>query len=367
MDFALNEEQQAVADLARQILVDRVDSTRLTKIEEQGEWFDRGTYTELANAGLLGVGLAEDVGGGGRGLVEVAQLLEAQGESVAPLPLLPTGLAAMAIDRFGDDSLRRRWLPGVIDGSTVLSVALQEYLDDDLLAPTTRAEPDGEGWRLDGTKVCVEFAEQAERTLVGASTPDGPAVFLVDPAADGVTLTPGVSTRDEPVHEMALSAALADGMLGHPSADAETLRWIVDRAVALVCATQVGVVEAALRMTAEYTSEREQFGRKIATFQAVTQREADAYIGVAAIRLCTYQAVWRLSEGLPSEEELAVAKWYASDAAQQVAHAAQHLHGGIGVDVDYPLYRYTLWNKHLETSLGAGTAQLRKLGALLAG
>ena len=366
MDFAPNEEQQAVADLARQILVDRVDPDRLSTIEERGEWFDRETYAALADAGLLGVGLAEDVGGAGQGLVEVAQLVEAQGESVAPLPLLPTGLAAMAIDHFGDDDLRRRWLPGVVDGSTVLSVALQEYLDDDLTAPTTKAVPDGDGWRLDGTKVCVEFAEQAERILVGASTDDGPAVFLVDPKADGVTLVSGTSTREEPVHEMVMSSVAADAVLGEPSSDAAVLRWIVDRAVALVCATQVGVVERALRLTAEYTSEREQFGRKIATFQAVTQREADAYIGVAAIRLCAYQAVWRLSEDLPSEEELAIAKWYASDAAQQVAHATQHLHGGIGVDVDYPLHRYTLWNKHLETSLGAGTSQLRKLGALLA-
>ena len=122
MDFNLDETQQEIADLARRILEDRVDHNRLKQIEAGTEWFDRETYAELAKAGLVGIALSEDVGGGGMGLVELGQVLEAQGRTVAPLPLLPTSVAALAIDSYGTTAQRQQWLPGVIDGSIVLSV-----------------------------------------------------------------------------------------------------------------------------------------------------------------------------------------------------------------------------------------------------
>jgi alkylation response protein AidB-like acyl-CoA dehydrogenase len=127
-----------------------------------------------------------------------------------------------------------------------------------------------------------------------------------------------------------------------------------------------GVAETAVRMTAEYTKTREQFERLIATFQAVGQRAADAYIDAEAIRLTAWQAAWRVDAGLPAEAEVAVAKFWAADGGQRVVHAAQHLHGGVGVDRDYPLHRYFLWAKHLELTLGSATAQLLTLGSLLA-
>jgi alkylation response protein AidB-like acyl-CoA dehydrogenase len=126
------------------------------------------------------------------------------------------------------------------------------------------------------------------------------------------------------------------------------------------------VTEKALAMTAEYTSSREQFGRPIASFQAVHQRAADAYIDVEAIRLTLWQAAWRLANGVAATGEVAIAKFWAAEAAHRVVYAAQHLHGGIGVDVDYPLHRHYLWSKHIELTLGSGTRQLVRLGAALA-
>ena len=119
-------------------------------------------------------------------------------------------------------------------------------------------------------------------------------------------------------------------------------------------------------MTADYTTEREQFGRPIATFQAVTQRLADCFIQVEGLRLQTQSALWRLANGVDAWEDLRIAKWFGSEGAHFVAHGAQHMHGGIGVDVDYPLHRYTLWNRHLEVTLGASSRQLRAIGAQLA-
>jgi alkylation response protein AidB-like acyl-CoA dehydrogenase len=141
---------------------------------------------------------------------------------------------------------------------------------------------------------------------------------------------------------------------------------LLERATVAYCAVMVGVCEEAVRLTAEYTKTREQFGRVIASFQAVGQRAADAYIDTEAIRLTAVQAAWRLATGLPAAEEVAVAKFWAADGGQRVVHAAQHLHGGMGVDRDYPLHRYFLWAKQLELTLGGATAHLRHLGALLA-
>jgi alkylation response protein AidB-like acyl-CoA dehydrogenase len=158
----------------------------------------------------------------------------------------------------------------------------------------------------------------------------------------------------------------ADAVLGDPMDGAAVVQFIVDRAIAGLCSTEVGVCEAALRLTAAYVSEREQFGAKIGTFQAVAQRIADAYIDTEGIRLTALQAAWRLSEDLPASDELDIAKFWAADGGHRVVHAAQHLHGGIGMDTDYPVHRYFRWSKVIELSLGTATEHLRRPGERIA-
>ena len=365
MDFNLDETQQEIADLARRILEDRVNHLSLKTVEAGIDWFDRDTWQQLAAAGLVSIALREDVGGGGMGLVELGQVLESQGRSVAPLPLVPTAAAALAIDQFGTVAQRQDWLPGVGEGTVVLSVALQEYQNDDIDNPLVAATDVGGQWHLTGTKVMVEFADHAARIVTSARTPQGPALFLVDPSVAGVSKVRGMTSRREPVHELHLEGVGAE-LLGSVGEGATMLRWLHERLIGMICSVQVGVTEKQLRITADYATTREQFGRPIATFQAVTQRLANAFIDVQAIRLATYSAMWRLSNGLDAAEDLRVAKWFASDGAHHIAHGAQHMHGGAGVDVENPLHRYTLWSKHIECSLGAGTASLRALGAQLA-
>jgi len=158
-----------------------------------------------------------------------------------------------------------------------------------------------------------------------------------------------------------------DGAPGDPlGGGSDALAWLVRRATVGLCAMQVGVTERALRMTAEYVSTREQFGRPLSAFQAVSQRAADAYVDVEGIRLTTLAAAWRLAEGLDADDSIAIAKFWAAEGGQRVVHAAQHLHGGVGVDVSYPLHRSFLWAKQLELSLGGGTEQLLRLGAMIA-
>lgn len=371
MDFSLDEAQQELADLAAKILGEQVTAERLRELERAGEPFDRRLWEQLARANLLGVALPEDVGGMGYGIMELCVLLEQVGRHVAPVPLLATvGTAALPIAELGSDEQRRRYLPGVIEGASILTAALQEPLHGDPLAPSTTARPVDGGWRIDGEKVAVPYAPVAERILVTATTgPGAVGLFLVDPTADGVTLEPATATNREPQGHLTLAGVEVgpEDVLGDPAAGTAAVEWVVRRAVAGLCATGVGVLEQAVRITADYISQRVQFGKPIATFQGATLRAADAYVDTAAARVTTRSAVWRLAEGRPCAEELAIAKFWIADGGQRAAYACQHLHGGIGVDLDYPIHRYFLWAKELELTLGGATEQLLRLGSLLAG
>jgi alkylation response protein AidB-like acyl-CoA dehydrogenase len=141
---------------------------------------------------------------------------------------------------------------------------------------------------------------------------------------------------------------------------------ITEFATTALCIEEAGVCASALELTAEYTKTRVQFEKPIATFQAVGQRAADAYVDTEAIRLTAWQAAARLAAGLSASSEVAIAKYWAAEGGQRVVHAASHLHGGVGVDREYPLHRYFLMTKHIELTLGGATEQLLQLGATLA-
>lgn len=352
MDFSFNEEQQAVQDLAAQILGDQVTNDSLKAHEASGDAWPAGVWSALAEAGLLGIALPEGVGGQGLGFLEVCLALEQVGKTTAPVPFLASSLAALAVDEFGSDDQRSALLPGVADGSRVLTIALTEAAAGPL-EPATASS----GGALTGSKLLVPWGREASHAVVSAA--DG--LHLLDLSASGVEQEDLDSTSGLPHTRLDLAGAPAESLGG-----ADALAWLAERVTAALCCTAIGVCEEALRLTAEYTKTREQFDRPIATFQAVGQRAADAYIDTEAVRLTAWQAAWRLSEGLPSAEQVAIAKFWTAEGGQRVVHAAQHLHGGMGVDRDYPLHRYFLWAKELELTLGGSTASLLTIGSILA-
>jgi len=369
MDFAFTEDQTAIRDLVRGILEGELTPERLKRIEAEPDWFDRKLWATLAEAGLLGIAVPAAHGGMGLGMLELAVLLEEIGRTVAPVPILPTlVLAGLPIAAFGTDTQRETWLPGLAAGETIMTAALLDAGSDDPAMPATTARADGDGWLLDGEKRCVPAVHLASRVLVPARTPEGAALFLVDPAASGVAQTRFVSTTGEPVFTLKLAGARVDGdqVLGGDvgTAGAQT-SWLYEHALAAICATQVGVSEKALELTTSYVREREQFGVPIGSFQAVQHRSADAYIDLASMRWLAWRAAWRLAAGESAARDVAVAKYWAAEGGSRVANTAQHLHGGIGVDLDYPIHRYFVWSKALELGLGAATPQLVRLGRSL--
>ena len=371
MDFGLSEEQGELLTLAKQILVDHTGPGDLERVEA-GDGHHRELWAALGEAGLLGLGLPEALGGLGMGdFTDVCLLLEQVGRTVAPVPYFESiVLGAYPLARFGTSGQQEAAnLSGVIAGTAVLTGALLDVGACDPMVCGTRAEADGEGWRLYGTKTAVPFARLAHRILVTAGLPAGDlAVFLVDPGASGSTVLPGVGTHDLPLDSLVLDGVIVgvSDVLGGIDRGSEVASWVVERAQTALCALALGLTGKALHLTAKYVSERHQFGVPLATLQAVSQRAGDAWIDVESVRLVVQRASWLLSQEREAGSEVGVARIITSDAAHRVACSAIHLHGGIGFDRDYPLYRYFLWTKHVEFLLGPASAQVARLGDLLA-
>jgi 3-oxocholest-4-en-26-oyl-CoA dehydrogenase beta subunit len=369
MDFTLTPAQEDLGALSREILHDRVTQERLRQIEAAGPRFDPGLWRDLATAGVLAAALPETVGGAGLGLLEQCIVLIEIGRSVAPVPYLASVvLGASALAAFGTADQQERWLAQAARGELIFAAALAEEDSEDVRQPTTAARRVGGGWEVTGTKTTVLAGAIADLLLVAASTPDGPAVFVIAPADPGVTVRPQHVTGGDATAIAEMSGALVpdDRVLRASGRTGEVVDWLVARATVGLCALQLGVTERALELTAAYARSREQFGKPIGSFQAVSQRLADGYIDVEGIRLSLWQAAWLLAEGRPSATEIATAKFWAAEAGHRVAHTAVHIHGGVGIDMEGDIHRYFAAAKHNEFALGGATAQLRRIGAVLA-
>jgi 3-oxo-4-pregnene-20-carboxyl-CoA dehydrogenase alpha subunit len=320
MDFALGERQQAVADLAAEVLTD------------EDPWKD------LARAGLLDVSPPE-----GLGVLEVAVLLTEIGRrapSTQALATLMTG--ALPLARWGRPDL----LPAVASGELLLTAALREPPQ----GPATSVT-DG---KITGLKIGVPYADQSHLLLIPARLPPDSMIMnssgqiapqtvhdhgvaLVRPGAEGVSLTRTPSSSGEPEYALELDHAPVEGMLG----GADCVRDLYQLAVAGACALADGVVAGALALTRDHVASREQFGRPLAAFQAVSQQIADVYIASRTMHLAALAACWRLGEGLDAAADLEVAGSWCAEQAPRTVRLCHHLHGGIGMDATYPLHRFS--------------------------
>ncbi|HEY1281385.1 MAG TPA: acyl-CoA dehydrogenase [Acidimicrobiales bacterium] len=349
MDFSLNADQEALRDLSRQILADRCTPEHLKAVAATDTAVDLDLWRTMAAAGLAGIGLPAAAGGGGRGFLDVCIVLEEVARAAAPVPALAVmGLAGPALAHFGGPS----HLDGVAAGERIVTAALHEPAGD-VRVPSTRVR----GGRLTGVKVCVPAGPLASTFVVSAA--DG--LYVVAADAPGVAVERQDTTSGVPEARVTFDGAAADGLAGP-----DAIEWLLDRATAAQCVMMAGLCDAAVRLTADYAKERVQFERPIATFQAVGQRVADARIDAEGVRLTAWQAAWRLDAELPAAEQVAAAKYWAAEGGQRVVHAAQHVHGGVGVDRDYPLHRYFLAAKQLELDLGGAAVSLVRLGRMLA-
>jgi 3-oxocholest-4-en-26-oyl-CoA dehydrogenase beta subunit len=339
MDFELSSDNNELSGLARDIVAGHGAGDDIA--------YDEKLWHELGKAGVLAAALPEAVGGSGLGFLEQCGVLIELGRALAPAPYLPSiALGAAAIATFGTAEQQRRWAVPAAQGDIVLTAAF----------------PDG---------APVLAAPWADAVLMPV---DG-TVYIVDTSEPGVTVVPQELTNGVTAGRVVLDApfltALQQDASRRLGGGAVVTEWLLAHGTVALCALQLGVTERALELTAEYATQRVQFSRPIGVFQAVSQRLADAWIDVEAIRLTMWQAAWMLAEGMAPDltsTDLAIstAKYWAADAGHRVAHTAVHVHGGVGIDVSHPVHRYFAAAKTNEFTLGHATTQLRRIGAELA-
>jgi hypothetical protein len=369
MDFRFTEDQLALRDLAREILAKEVTPERLRAAESSRDGVDRALWETLARANLLGLAVPESLGGSGLGLLELCLLLAEVGRAVAPVPALESlVLAGVPLAELGSEAQREQWLPRLARGEAMLSAALACADPAGAPRPATHARDAGADFVLDGLEPLVPAAHVAERLLAPASLDAEVGLFLVDPLAEGVVVTRrrvsgGASACDLELRGVRVGR---DDLLGGAPLSPGAVARIRDQALTAVCALQLGVCERALEITSAYVTERKQFGVPLGSLQAVQHRAADAYVDLEAMRWTTWRAAWLLARGEPALRETAVAKFWAAEGGARITAACQHLHAGIGVDLDYPIHRHFLWSKRLELALGGATSELARLGRDLA-
>ncbi|GAB2760171.1 hypothetical protein GCM10027020_10750 [Nocardioides salsibiostraticola] len=301
-------------------------------------------WAALASAGLLSLAVPEEYDGEGLGLAETAVLLRETGAKALHLPVWETlACGVPTIAEHGSDDQRQAWLPGVASGATILTPALREAGRAWTDAPATTFS-DGV---VSGRKIAVGYAGTASRLLVTAMSGSDPVVVLVDPAGPGVTLLESDSSSGLTSHTVVLDAAPGEA-LGQGAS-----QTLLEHATAGLVVLASGLVTGARDLTAAYIKERTQFGRSLAQFQAVAMQMADVYITSRTLDLAADNAVWRVTEGLPCADDLAVAAHWACAQAVPALRTCHHLHGGMGVDETYPLHHYFSWVTDITHTLDA--------------
>jgi alkylation response protein AidB-like acyl-CoA dehydrogenase len=334
---------------------------RQKELDTLDERFDRDLWRKLIDADVLSTAAPESLGGGGFGVLEQVAVLVALGRQMGAVPYLESAvLGAGAIAKFGSEALQRDWATPAINGEKILAVAL----DGDMGEGPVQATPSGTGYRLTGSRTQVGYGPVADAFLVPAETDSGVKVFLVRTDDDGVTVTSLDTTGHGSVGHVELQGVEldADRIVGGD----DVVAWLTTHGTLGRSAFQLGVLERALELTAEYARERQQFDRPIGSFQAVSSRLADGYIDIKGLRLTLTQAAWRLSEDLPADIDVSSAAFWAADAGHRVAHTTVHVHGGVGIDKDHPVHRYFLAAKQTEFAVGGATGQLLRIGRELA-
>ena len=358
MEFSFSEDQRAVADLAADVFSAHGSDDYNAKFAESGQTFDTLLWPQLVQTGLVNLTLSTDNGGSGLGMTELGLVLEQQGKHLAVAPLWQHQLVSLAIEAQGSEQLRLRVLPDMALGEKIAALATElEH------CASLQATHSANGWILNGHLDAVLLDDAHSWLLLAAATGQGARLFLVPASQIGLTKTTGTLTDMQSLCDIAFDNVVlpADSVL-----DAAALAWLEPRMDLCITSLQLGVLAESLHRTAVYSNERHQFGRPIGSFQALAVRAADAYIEVELLRSAQWQLAWRLDNNLPSTAAGRVAKHHAALAGHIVGHTAQHIHGGVGADLRYPIHRFYLKSQALAAISGGAEEQLARIGRELA-
>jgi alkylation response protein AidB-like acyl-CoA dehydrogenase len=362
MDLGLTEIQQMLKTSAQDFLSRECPLTLVREMEDDPRGFTDQLWRQMINLGWTGVAFPEQYGGTGGNFADLGVLLEEIGRSLAPAPFFSTVvLGGMTILDAGSDAQKDDLISRICAGTIIMTMAVPEaaaaYEPWDIQAT---ASQQGDGYEITGTKLFVPDAEAADMMIVAARTSsgqdpaEGVSLFLVPSGAAGLTIIPMQSVGNERVFEVSLDkvSVPADSAIGTVGEAWPIIERSIQRATAAQCIQMLGGAEAVLDMTVEYAKGRTQFGRAIGTFQAVQHHCARMATDVEGSKGVAFQAVWRLSEGLPAKREVAMAKAWIGPAYRRVCATAHQCHGAIGFTKEHDLQLYTRRAKVHELTYG---------------
>lgn len=362
MDLGLTEIQHMLKTSAQDFLSRECPLTLVREMEENPRGFTDELWRQMVGLGWTGVAFPEQYGGTGGNFADLGVLLEEIGRSLAPAPFFSTVvLGGMTVMDAGSDAQKDELISRICAGTIIMTMAISEagaaYEPWDI---QTTASQQGGSFQIFGTKLFVPDAGAADTIIVAARTSSGSdptegiSLFLVPAGADGLNTTPMQSVGNERVFEVSLEnvSVPADSVIGTVGEAWPIIERAIMRATAAQCIEMLGGAEAVLDMTVEYAKGRTQFGRPIGSFQAVQHHCARMATDVEGSKNIAYQAVWRLSEGLPAQKEVAMAKAWIGPAYRRVCGTAHQCHGAIGFTQEHDLQLYTRRAKVHELTYG---------------
>ena len=350
MDLGFTEEQEMLRKTARDFLQTECPTTLVKEMADDEQGYTTELWGKMAELGWMGLALPEEYDGMGMSFLDLSVLLEEMGRACLPGPFFSTVvLGGFAIIEAGNEEQKKDLLPKIAAGEVILAMALTEpSASYDPASVTVQAVPDKDENVISGTKIYVENAHIADymvcvtRTKDGSSPEDGITMFLVDGKSPGISTTVLKTIAGDKQCEVIFDNVRVPkkNILGELDKGWPVIAKMLEMAAVAKCAEMVGGAQAALDMSVAYAKERIQFGRPIGSFQAIQHHCANMVTDVDGSRFITYQAAWKVSEGLPATMEVSMAKAWVSEAYRRVTQLGHQIHGGIGfcMDHDMPLY-----------------------------
>jgi 3-oxocholest-4-en-26-oyl-CoA dehydrogenase beta subunit len=367
LDFALNEQQEMLQTMAREFLAAEWPEKVLRAMAADEKGYTPELWRKMAGANLLGLSLPEQHGGVGD-FLDLAVVLEEMGRAGFLTPFLATVvLGAGTIMEAGSEAQKKKYLPGIAAGETIITLALAEetarYTPEGVQAQAAKR---GSDFVISGRKLFVPDAYTADYMVCAARTGEGITLFIVDINKNGLSIKPLKTISGEKLCTVDFDNVDVgrDDVLGEVGGGWVAVEKVVARAAVGRCAEMVGVCRQVLKITLDYAKERTAFGHPIGAFQAIQHRCADMLVDTDGAAFATYQAAWRLNQGLPAEKEVAAAKAWAGQACRRVCASAHQVHGAIGFTRDHVLHLYTRKAAAAEASFGDTDFYLEKLGKL---
>ena len=363
MDILPSEEEQMLKNVAREVLEAEVSTAMVREMELDDLGYSADLWRRMASLGWLGLAIPEAYGGQGLPLTYLGLIMEELGRVLAPVPLHSTMVAALTIAEAGSEEQKREILPAVCSGGMVLTWAVTER--DPRLVPEAivqQAEPDGDGWVLNGEKMFVENFIVAQKCLLAVRTApasaenEGISLFLIDPNGIGVSHTPLVTIAKDKQSRVSFNGVRVtrDDLVGELHHGWPIVESMLDRATALLCCQMVGATRKDAEMATEYAKNRVAFGRPIGSFQSIQHLCADMLLHVDGGQLLTYEALWKMDQGLPASVEVSQAKAFCNEKCESVVRSSQVVHGGIGFMMEFDLHlwfrRVSAWSMRLGTT-----------------